>query len=71
MTVLYARIRQTTIGRPMHGEAFCIVYVPMEDIEVVLMEHGQQIKDGLDGEEFPARVQHETSVGIEIGLHLV
>jgi hypothetical protein len=55
----------------MYGEAFCIVYMPVEDIEVVLLKHGQQIEDGLNRKELPARVQHEAPVRIEIGLHLV
>jgi hypothetical protein len=42
----------------------------VEDIEVVLVKHIQQIEDGPDGEELSARVQHETSVRIEIGVHL-
>jgi hypothetical protein len=54
----------------MHREAFCIVYVPMKDIEVVLLKHGQQIEDGLNRKKLPARVQHEASVRIEIGIHL-
>lgn len=69
MAVLDARIRQATICRPGHGETFCIIYVPVEDIKIVLMKYGQQIKDGLDGKEFPAGVQHEASVRIEIGIH--
>jgi hypothetical protein len=55
----------------MYGEAFCIVYMPVEDVEVVLVKHGQQIKDGFDRKKFPARIQHEASMRIEIGLHLV
>jgi hypothetical protein len=55
----------------MYGEAFCIVYMPVEDVEVVLLKHGQQIENGLNRKKLPARVQHEASVRIEIGLHLV
>jgi hypothetical protein len=36
----------------------------MKDIKVVLIEHGQQINYGLDWKEFPARVQHESSVWV-------
>lgn len=71
MAVLYARIGQATICRPMNGEAFCIIYMPVEDIEVVLVKHSQQIADGLNRKKLPTRVQHEASVRIEIGLHLV
>jgi len=45
--------------------------MPVEDIEVVLLKHGQQIEDGLNRKKLPARVQHEASVRIEIGLHLL
>jgi hypothetical protein len=55
----------------MYGEAFCIVYMPVEDIEVVLLKHGQQIENGLNRKKLPARVQHEASVRIEIRLHLL
>jgi hypothetical protein len=50
----------------MDREALCIIYVPVEDIEVILVKHIQQINDGGHGEEFPASIQHETPVGIEI-----
>jgi hypothetical protein len=70
MTVLYTRIRQTTICRPVYREALCIAYMPVEDIKVVLMKHGQKIENGLHRKEFAARVEHEASVRIEIGLHL-
>jgi hypothetical protein len=70
MTVLHARIRQTTVCRPMYGEALCVIYMPVKDIEIVLMEHGQQIEDGLNGKELPTRVQHEASMRIKIGLHI-
>jgi hypothetical protein len=55
----------------MYREAFCIIYMPVEDIEVVLLKHVQQIEDGLNRKKLPARVQHETSVRVEIGIHLV
>ena len=45
--------------------------MPVEDVEVVLLKHGQQIKDGLNREKLPARVQHEASMRIEVGLHLM
>jgi hypothetical protein len=70
MTVLYTRIRQTTIRRPMYRKTLCIAYMPVENIEVVLLKHGQKIEDGLHREKLPARVEHEASVRIEIGLHL-
>jgi hypothetical protein len=71
MTVSHARIRQTTICRPMYRKAFCIVDMPVEDVEIVLVKHGQEVEDGLNREQLPARVQHETSVEIEIGAHIV
>jgi hypothetical protein len=55
----------------MNGETFCIVYMPVEDIEVVLVKHVQEIEDGWHRKELPARVQHEASVRVEIGLHLL
>ena len=64
VTFLYAHICQATIYRPMKGEALCIVYVPMKDIEVVFIEHGQKINYGLDRKELPACVQHESSVWV-------
>jgi hypothetical protein len=70
MTVLYARIRQTAIRRPMDRKALCITYMPVENVEVVLLKHGQKVENGLHWEEFPARVEHESSVRIEIGLHI-
>jgi hypothetical protein len=71
MTVLHTRIRQAAICWPMNGETFCIVYMPVEDIEVVLVKHVQEIEDGWHRKELPARVQHEASVRVEIGLHLL
>lgn len=38
------------------GEAFRVVDVPVENVEVVLVKDGQEIEDGLNGEEFPACV---------------
>ena len=45
--------------------------MPMKDIEVVLLKHGQQIEDGLNREKPSARVEHEAPVRVEIGLHFV
>jgi hypothetical protein len=71
MTVLYARICQTATCRPVYGETFCVVYMPVEDIEVVFLEHCQQIEDSLNRKKSPARIKHKTSVRIEIGFHCV
>jgi hypothetical protein len=54
----------------MYRKTLCIAYMPVENIEVVLLKHGQKIEDGLHREKLPARVEHEASVRIEIGLHL-
>jgi hypothetical protein len=70
MTMLYTRICQTTIRRPVYRKALCIAYMPVENVEVVLMKHGQKIEDSLHREKLSARVEHEASVGIKIGLHL-
>jgi hypothetical protein len=70
MTVLYACIRQASAFWHMDGKTFCIEDVPVKDIEVVLVKHSQQIEDCFDRKEFAARVQHEASVRVEIGLHL-
>jgi hypothetical protein len=71
MTVLYAGIRQTTIRWPMYRKALCIAYMPVKDIEVILVKHSQKIKDSLHREKLPASVEHEASMRIKIRLHLV
>ena len=71
MTMLYACIPQASAFRQMDGKTFCIEDVTVEDIEVILMKHSQQIEDCFDRTEFAARIQHEASVRVEIGLHLI
>lgn len=59
-------LRQLTICWPEKREALSIVNVPVEDVEVVLVQEVQEVDDGLHGEELSARVEHEASVEIEI-----
>ena len=40
ITELDTCVRQTAISGPQQREALCIVYMPMEDVEVVLVEQG-------------------------------
>jgi hypothetical protein len=56
MAVLHARVRQTMICRPVYREAFRIVDMPVEGVEVVLVKDSQEFKDGLDRKELPACV---------------
>lgn len=67
MAVLGARMGQAPIGWEVHREALRIVNVPMENVEVVLLEHVQQVQDGGDGEELSPRVEHEASVRVLVG----
>lgn len=69
MAVLGTRMGQATISWEVQGEAFRIVDVPMEYVEVVLLEHVQQVQDRRDREKLSPRVEHKASVRVLVGSH--